>query len=60
MPGLFGSTILEVVIGLAFVYLLLSLICSTINELLAGFMKLRARDLEQGIRNMLCDPELAN
>jgi hypothetical protein len=58
MPGLFGSTIIEVAIGLSFVFFLLSLICSSINELLAGFLKLRARDLERGIENLLCDPEI--
>jgi hypothetical protein len=59
MPGLFGSTILEVVLGLSFVYFLLSLLCSSVNELLAGFLKLRAKDLEQAIRNLLCDEDLA-
>lgn len=59
MSGLFGSTILEVALGLVFVYLLLSLICSSINELLAAFLKLRARDLERGLTNLLCDRELA-
>jgi hypothetical protein len=60
MPGLFGSTILEVVLGLSFVYFLLSLLCSSVNELLAGFLKLRAKDLEQAIRNLLCDDDLAS
>lgn len=59
MSGLFGSTILEVVLGLSFVYILLSLLCSSINELLAGFLKLRAKDLDSGIRNLLADPDLA-
>jgi hypothetical protein len=59
MSGLFGSTILEVVLGLSFVYLLLSLVCSSINELLAGFLKLRAKDLDTAIRNLLRDPGLA-
>src|SRR5918994_412801 len=59
MSGLFGSTILEVVLGLSFVYILLSLLCSSINELLAGFLKLRAKDLDSGIRNLLVDPDLA-
>lgn len=59
MAGLFGSTILEVVLGLAFVYILLSLVCSSINELLAGFLKLRAKDLDNAIRNLLCDDDLA-
>jgi hypothetical protein len=60
MPGLFGSTILDIAIGMAFVFFLLSVICSTVNELLAGFLKMRARDLEHGIANMLCDPQIAS
>jgi hypothetical protein len=59
MAGLFGSSVLEVVIGLSFIYFLLSLICSNIHEILAGALKLRAQDLEKGIRNLLCDPDLA-
>lgn len=59
MSGLFGSTILEVAIGLIVVYFLLSTICSAIQETLAGFLKLRAKDLERGIENMLCDGGLA-
>jgi hypothetical protein len=57
MSGLFGSSILEVAIGLVFIYFILSLICSHINEIIAGLFKWRARDLEQGIQNLLCDPE---
>ncbi|HZO33262.1 MAG TPA: hypothetical protein VFH48_45540 [Chloroflexota bacterium] len=53
--GLFGSVILEVAVGLFFVYLLLSLICSSINEIFASLFKLRARNLEQGLRNLICD-----
>jgi hypothetical protein len=56
--GLFGSTILEVAIGLFFVYLLLSLICSSINEFLASLLKWRAENLEQGLQNLICDPTL--
>jgi hypothetical protein len=59
MAGLFGSTILEVILGLSFVYFLLSLVCSSINEMLAGFLKLRAKDLDKAIRNLICDDQLA-
>jgi len=52
-----GSPIIEVALGLAFVYLILSLVCSALNELLAGWLRLRSKNLEQGIRNMLNDPE---
>ncbi len=53
---MFGSDMLNVVIGLVFVYLLLSVICSGINELLASVMSLRSKNLEKGIRNLLSDP----
>ena len=56
--GPFGSTMLEVAIGLFFVYLLLSLICSSINEIIASVFKWRAQNLEDGIRNLVCDPEM--
>lgn len=57
---MFGSTIIDVVIGLIFVYFLLSTISSKINEVIASWMQWRAKDLEAGIRNMLSDPEFAD
>jgi hypothetical protein len=48
-----NSTILDVAIGLIFVYLLLSLISSAANELLELALKKRAIDLERGIRELL-------
>lgn len=56
---MFGSTILDVVLGLVFVYFLLSLIASQANEMIARMMKWRSKDLEEGIRNMLLDDKLA-
>ncbi len=52
-----GSTALEVAIGMAFVYLLLSMICSALNEMVAGWFKLRAKKLAVGLRHLLDDPE---
>src|SRR4051812_39062997 len=57
---MFGSEILDVAIGMIFVYLLLSLICSAVNEMIEAQMKNRARDLEKGIRNLLTDTNLAD
>jgi hypothetical protein len=55
---MFGSYILDVAIGLIFVYMLLSLLCSTINEqVIARFFSLRAKTLKAGIQNMLADPQ---
>lgn len=52
---MFGSNILDIAIGMIFVYLLLSLICSAANEIIEGWLKNRATDLERGIRELL-DP----
>lgn len=56
---MFGSAAFEVALGLMFVYLVLSVITSHINELLAGVLGWRAGLLEQGIRTLLGDPDLA-
>jgi hypothetical protein len=56
--GLFGSAILEVAIGLLFLYFVLSMICSGIVELLASWLKWRARNLEYALGNLLTDTDL--
>jgi hypothetical protein len=45
--------IVEVVIGLSFLFFLLSIVASAVNEFIAGIFKLRARTLEKGITNLL-------
>ncbi|MEP6920606.1 MAG: hypothetical protein ABI967_05725 [bacterium] len=54
---MFGSTVLEIAIGLIFIYLLLSLICSSLNEIVEGWLKNRSVKLEQGLRELLSDPD---
>ena len=54
---MFNSGILDVAIGLVFIFLLLSLICSAINEMIENWLKWRATHLEQGIRELLYDPD---
>jgi hypothetical protein len=54
---MFGSEILEVAIGIIFIYWLLSLMCSALNEIMASLLSLRAKNLEKGIRNLLNDPK---
>lgn len=54
--AMFGSTVLEVAIGMVFIYLLLSLLCSAMSELIEAQLKFRARYLVVGIRNLLSDP----
>ena len=56
---MFGSQTLEIVIGLAFVYLLFSLVCSTLTEFVAQLLRLRAGTLQKAIGNMLSYDALA-
>src|SRR5208283_3314549 len=58
MNGIFGSTVLDTAIGLVLVYLLLSLICTTINEWISGIFSTRAKFLEQGLERLLAGQEL--
>jgi len=53
---MFGSTVLEVAIGLAFCYATLALVVTTLQEALAGAFHLRANMLFDAIRRMLGDP----
>lgn len=50
---MFGSAMLDVAVGMVFVFLLLSLICSAFNELLETRLKNRSCDLEKGIKGLL-------
>lgn len=54
---MFGSSILEVAIGLVLVYLLLSLICTAVQESLEAYLKIRVSNLEKGLRELLHDPD---
>lgn len=49
---MFGSVVLDVAIGMAFVYLLMSLIASAVQEMLSAFMQLRAANLQRGLRSL--------
>src|SRR4051794_22990811 len=53
MPDIGSSPAIDVALGLIFVFFLLSVICSTVNELLAAAMSWRAKFLEEGLRSML-------
>src|SRR5262249_45088719 len=55
---MFGSNILDIAIGLVFIFLLVSLVCSAANEVIEGWLKHRATDLERGIRELFgLDPK---
>ena len=55
---MFGSAVLEALIALAFLYLLLSVVCSTINEFISRLLKTRHVTLVKGLEHLLVDPKL--
>jgi len=55
MPALTGNTALDLAIGLAFVFLLFSVLCSAVQEGIASILDLRAKTLEKGLRTLLDD-----
>ena len=57
---MFGSEIVDVAIGLVLVFLFLSLVCSSAREAIETVLKDRARDLENGIGEMLNDRDRRN
>jgi hypothetical protein len=50
---MFNTTIIDVAIGIIFVYLLLSLISSAAHEMIEYWLKKRSSDLERGVRELL-------
>lgn len=50
---MFGSAVLELAVGIVFVFLLVSLICSQIGSQVSDILRWRAINLENGIRNLL-------
>jgi hypothetical protein len=56
VPDLTGLPALDLAIGLAFIFFLLSTLALTIQEFIAAILGLRARTLEQGLRSLLEDP----
>lgn len=57
---MFGSQILDVGIGLIMLFLLLSLVCSSMKEGLETFLKYRSKDLEAGLCEIFNDPDRKN
>lgn len=55
---MFGSSILDVVIGVIFTFLGVSLASSAITEAIASGMKLRQKTLLEGVKALLNDPKL--
>jgi hypothetical protein len=57
MLDLTGLPALDLALGLAFIFFLVASLAATIQELIASFLGLRARTLEQGLRSLLEDPK---
>ena len=53
VPDITASPAVDVALGLIFLFVLLSLICSTVNEMVAGVLAWRSRFLEDGLHSML-------
>ena len=54
-----GLSLLDVAIGMVFLYLLLSLICSALNESISAVLHARAKFLEEGVVRLLDDGAFA-
>jgi hypothetical protein len=50
---MFNSSVLDVAMGLIFVYLILGLMCTTVNEWIAQLFKMRSQVLKAGVQAML-------
>ena len=55
---MFGSAMLDIAIGVVFVFLLLSVFATTINELIFSLLSMRAKELLRGIQTLLNNNDL--
>jgi hypothetical protein len=53
--GLFNSNVLDVVIGVIFVYLTLAILCTAANEWVAAVTRRRGKMLQKGIKQLLAN-----
>src|SRR4051794_7574060 len=60
MPDLTGFPAIDVAIGLAFMFFLLSTVSSAVNEAIASLLGWRAKTLEQAISHLLGDDDLTD
>jgi hypothetical protein len=52
---MFGSSIIDVAIGIIFVFLLMSLIATAVNEIIFSLLRMRGKELLRGIQTLLND-----
>ena len=55
-----GLPVLDVAIGMAFLYLLFALMCTTLNEIIASAFDRRGKMLRRGIRSLVGSEELTS
>ena len=48
-----NSSILDIALGMVFLFVLVSLLCSAVNEMLAQVFRMRSKNLEAGLENLL-------
>jgi hypothetical protein len=52
------NAMVDVALGLILMYLVLSLVCTALNEVIAGVLKLRANALRAGLEQLIDDPQV--
>lgn len=57
---MFDSAVLDVAVGLIFVFLVVSLLASALTEMIASLLNLRAKTLLSGVKDILNDPSGSN
>jgi hypothetical protein len=53
---MFGSEVIDVAVGIALLFLFMSVIATALREIMENFMKSRSKDLERGIKELLSTP----
>ena len=57
---MFQNAAIDIAIGLILMYLVLSLLCTVVNEFIATKLKLRSKNLAAGLQELLDDPVVRN
>ncbi len=55
---MFQNAAIDVAIGLILMYLMLSLLCTVVNEFIATKLKLRSSTLQDALQKLIDDPTL--
>lgn len=55
---MFGSTLIETVIGLVFVFSLTAILVTQINNIISSLLNLRAKNLKQGLSDLVTDKQI--